>query len=78
MAQFADPIGVQRGGKGSAQTFAVLSRMSKSGADAFAKDFSFELREDGQQSGHSATGGRGQIESFGQRHEADAEMLQFL
>ena len=63
---------------GSAQTFAVLSRMSKPGTDAFAKDFSFELSENSQQSGHGAAGGRGQIESLGQRHEADTEMLQFL
>jgi hypothetical protein len=34
--------------------------------------------EDGQQSGHSATSGRNQIESFGERHEADPEMLQLL
>jgi hypothetical protein len=78
VAQFADPIGVQCGSKWSAQTFAVLSRMSKPGTDAFAKDFSFELSENSEKSGHGAAGGRGQIESLGKRDEADAEMLQFL
>src|SRR5690349_636778 len=76
--QSADLISFEGGRNGSAQTFAVLPRMSKPCTDAFAKDFSFELGEDGEQPGHSAAGGRGQIESFGERHEADAEMIELL
>jgi hypothetical protein len=42
------------------------------------KNLSFELGEDGQQSGHGATSGRSQIESFGERHEADAQIFKLL
>ena len=64
--------------EGTAQPLAVLSRMRQAGANAFAQNLSFELSEDGQQPSHGAACGRGQIESLGERHEADAEMLQFL
>ena len=62
----------------SAETFAVLPRMGKPGANALAQNLTLELGERSQQCGHGAAGGRGQIKSFGERHEADAEMLQFL
>ena len=62
----------------AAEAFAVLPCVSQTGADAFAQDLAFELGEHREQSGHGATCGRGQIECFGQRYEADAEMLKFL
>jgi len=46
--------------------------------DAVTQNFAFELSEDCQQSSHGSAGGRGQVESLGERHEADAEVLQFL
>ena len=52
--------------------------MGQTSADAFAQDLAFELGEHREQSSHGATGGRGQIECFGQRNETDSEMLQFL
>ena len=69
---------MQGGGKGSAQALAVLPGMGKPGTNAFTQNLAFELGEHGQQCGHGSAGGRGQIESLGERHEADAEMLQFL
>jgi hypothetical protein len=42
------------------------------------RPLAFELREHRQQCGHGTAGGRGQIKSFGERHESDAEMIQFL
>ena len=77
-AQFADLIGMQSGGKGSAQTFAVLSGMGETSPNALAQDLALELGEHGQQCGHGTAGRRGQIQRLGQRDEADAEMLQFL
>ena len=52
--------------------------MGQAGADALAQDLAFELGEHGEQPGHGATGGCGQIERFGQRYESYAEMLKFL
>ena len=52
--------------------------MGQASPSPFPQNLSFELGEDGQQSGHRSTGWRGQIQRLGQRHEADTEMLQFL
>src|SRR5580704_16516478 len=60
------------------QLFAVQPCLNQSGACTLAQDLTFELGEDCQQAGHRATGGRREIERFGQRDEADSEMLQFL
>ena len=62
----------------AAEAFALLPGMGQTGADTFAKDLPFELGEHGEQSGHGAACGRGQIECFGQRHETHSEMLKFL
>src|SRR5271157_6351977 len=59
------------------QALPVLSGMSQSGANPLAQDLAFELGEYGQQTGHGPTGGRGQVQRFGQRNETDAEMFQF-
>ena len=61
-----------------AQAFAVLPRVGQAGAHPLAQDLPFELGEHGEQAGHRATCGRGQIERFGQRYETHSEMLQFL
>ena len=71
-------IGFESGREGAAQTLAVLSRMGKFGTDPFAENLSLELGEHSQQSGHGPAGGRSQIESVGERDEADAEVIQFL
>jgi hypothetical protein len=52
--------------------------MRQAGPRSFSKNLPFELREDGEQAGHGASGWRGQVQRFGQRHEPNAEMLQFL
>jgi hypothetical protein len=50
--------------------------MGEASTDSFAQHLAFG--EDGEQRGHGATSRRGQVERLGQRHVADAEMLQFL
>src|ERR1035437_6219613 len=52
--------------------------MSEFRPNSFPKDFALEGGENGQQRGHCTTRRSGQVERLGQRHEADAEMLQFL
>src|SRR5664280_1133030 len=52
--------------------------MGKASPYSFPKDFALEGGENGQQRGHRTTRRSGQVERLGQRHEADAEMLQFL
>lgn len=76
--ELADLISLKRSREGTAQPLAVGSRVGKTSADAFAQNLSFELGEDCEQSGHGAAGGRGQIESLSQRHEANTQMFQFL
>lgn len=44
----------------------------------FPQDLPFELGEDCEQSGHRSTGRGGQVRSFSQRNEPDAQMLEFL
>ena len=60
------------------QPFPVLPRMGQASPSPFPQNLSFKLSEDRQQSGHGSTGRRGQIQRLGQRHEAHAEMFQFL
>ena len=57
---------------------AVLPGVRQASAHPFPQNLPFELGEDGQQPGHRATGGRGQIQRLGQRDETHSEMLQFL
>ena len=45
--------------------------MNPASSRSFAQDLSFERGEDRQQSGHSSTGGRGQIEGLGQEDEPE-------
>jgi hypothetical protein len=61
-----------------AKPFAIVPCMSEAGTDSVAQDLRLELGEDGRQRGRGAAGGCGQIERFGQRYEADAEMFQLL
>ena len=61
-----------------AQSFAVLPGVGQAGASSLPQDLPFELGEDGQQPRHRSTGRRSQVQRLGQRHEAHAEMLQFL
>ena len=52
--------------------------MGQAGPSSFLQNLPFERGEYGEQASHRSPGRRGQIQRFGQRHEADAEMLQFL
>jgi len=56
----------------------LRSRFRNAGADSFAEDLMFELREHGKQPGHRAASRRGQIQRFGERYEADAQSGEFL
>ena len=76
--QFPDFGSVQSGGCGPTQCFAILPSVSQSSASSFPQNLSFELCENGQQAGHRSPCRSGQIQSFGQRYEADAKMFQFL
>jgi hypothetical protein len=52
--------------------------MGQASPGSFPQNLSFELGEDGQQSGHRTPGWCGQIQRLRQRHEADAQMIEFL
>ena len=65
-------------GRRSTEAFALLASVIQTGADTLAKDVPFKLCKHGEQAGHGAAGGCGQIEGFGERYEAHAEMLKFL
>jgi len=60
------------------QALSVLAGVGKAGPNSFPQNLPFELGKNGQQGGHSSTGGCRQIQGFGQRDEADTQMLQFL
>ena len=62
----------------AAEAFALVARVIETGADAFSQDLAFKLGEYGEQSGHRAASGRGQVECFRQGYETDSEMLKFL
>jgi hypothetical protein len=70
--------GVHSRGYWPAQLFTALSCVGQASPSSFPQNLSFELSEDSQQTGHRATGWSRQIERFGQRDEADTEMIQFL
>jgi len=53
--QFPDFRSVNGRGCGPTQPFAFLPRMSQTSPGPFPQDLSFELGEDGQQSGHGST-----------------------
>lgn len=76
--QFPDFRGVYSCRSRSPQPFSILPRMRQARPRSFPQNLPFELREDGKQAGHGATGRRGQVQCLGQRHEAHTEMLQFL
>ena len=71
-AQLADLIHVQGDCNGPAQALSVLPGVGQTGAYAFAKNLALEFGEHRQQSRHGSTGGRGQVQRFGQRDETDA------
>src|SRR5947209_19062542 len=52
--------------------------MGEPGTYTFPQDLVLECSEDAEHSSHGSTSWRCQIQCFGQRHEADAEMIQFL
>ena len=76
--QFPDFRSVYGRGCRPAQPFPVLPGWAKPSPRSFPQNLPFELGEDGQQSGHGATGWCGQIQRLGQGNEPDAEMFQFL
>ncbi len=61
-----------------AEAFASLPGMGQTGTDTLSKDLPFELGEHGEQAGHRAARGGGQVKCFCQRYESDSEMLKFL
>jgi len=76
--QFSDFRSVDCRGRRSSQPFPVLSCVNQACPGSFPQDLPFELGEDREQPGHSATGGRGQIQRLGSGDKADAQMLEFL
>jgi hypothetical protein len=63
--QFPDFSSVYGRGGRPTQPFPVLPRMRQASSGSFPQDLSFELREYGQQAGHSSTGWHGQVQRFG-------------
>ena len=53
-------------------------RIARTGANPFTEHVVFELGEHRQQPSHGAADRCGQIESFGERYEADAQVGEFL
>ena len=76
--QFPDFRSVCGRGCRPAQSLAVRARMRQTGPGPFPQNLPFELREDGQQSGHGSTRRRGQVQCLGQGNKPDTQMLQFL
>jgi hypothetical protein len=76
--QFPNLSGMECGGNGPAQLFAILPGLNQASASPFPQNLSFKLSEDRQQSGHSSPSGSSQIQRLSQRHEPDAKMFQFL
>jgi len=72
----SQPLSVRR--SWAAEPFAVLPSMGQASEGSFAQNLPFELGEDGQQASLGSTGWCGEIQSFRERYEADAEMLEFL
>jgi len=62
----------------AAEAFADASGVIQSCADTLAQNVAFERREHSEQSGHSAANGRRKVQRFGQRHEANPQLGQFL
>jgi hypothetical protein len=60
------------------ETFTPLAGVGQASPSSFPQNLPFKLGEDGQQSCHCTTGWCGQIQSFGQGNETDAQMFQFL
>jgi len=64
--ELLDLVGVECCCYRPAQTVAVLAGLRQAGTDSFPENLPLELREDGEQAHHGSTGGRGQIQCFGQ------------
>jgi len=62
----------------AAQALTLVASVKQPGADSFAEDLALELGEYSQQPGHSAAGGRSEIQSFSKRDETNAQCDQFL
>ena len=77
-AELVDAVGVQGRCEGPTQSFTVLPGVSQTGAHPLAQNLAFKLGKYGQQSRHSPTGRRGQVQRFSQRDETDAQVFQFL
>ncbi len=76
--QLADLRGLKSRGYWPAESFAILPGMGQTSPGSFPQNLSFELGEDGQQTGHRATGWRSEVECLSQRYETDSEILEFL
>ena len=76
--ELADLRGLKSRGDRPAESFAILPSMGQTSPGSFPQNLSFEFGEYGQQASHRSTAWRGQIQRFGQRHETDAKMIEFL
>jgi len=59
------------------QSFAIQSGLSHASSRSLPQNLPFELSENRQQSGHRATGWRGQVQSFSEGNETYAKVFQF-
>ena len=60
------------------QPLPVLPGVCQAGPSSFLQNLSFKGGKNGEHRSHCPTGRCGQIESLSKRHEADAQVLQFL
>ena len=76
--QFPDFGGVYGRGRRPCPVVCRSPALRQARPSSLPQNLPLELSEDRQQAGHRATGWRGQIQRLRQRHEADAEMFEFL
>src|SRR5215208_3638603 len=62
----------------TAESLAVLPCVGEASAYTLSQDLVFECSKNAEQAGHCPTGWSGQVQRFGQRHETNAEIFQFL
>jgi hypothetical protein len=76
--QFPDFRGVHGRGCRPTQPFSVRPCMLQARPRSFPQNLPFELSENRKQPGHGSTGRGGQVQRLGERHEANAQMFEFL
>jgi hypothetical protein len=71
LVELADFIGVALDGCGSPMRPPLLACLCDPGPDTVPQNVAFELREHGEHAGQGAPTGRGQVQRFRERDEAD-------